>query len=190
METVKAKELKEEDISNIFSSIYADNYDKIWYFMDLDEFVQECWVKFLTSTFDSSRASLSTYAYIVGKSAALNILTKHFRKKNLVIRKRITVDFSATSPEKFGSVYQSHEKIISEEMLCVADKIDFCRDKDGNVISGSEILKILCDGGNVANISKMVYNKNGKKVSKTTVYYMVQGLREKIKTGLCYEEVE
>ena len=178
------KEYTHIDITRIFIKCYNDRRSKLHKIIDIEDFIQECWIKLLKSNFDPVRSSYSTFSYIVANSVASNTVKSFFRNKNRIRRETFNPPIPLTD-SSYNPTRQYHEEEILNSFITVSNEINIKRIIGRSVnITGGDILKILYYGGNIDDIVNYSRNNNCDLINKRHVSIIIKEIKKKLKESL------
>lgn len=101
----------DQDVDTLFRSYWGRNRSRLeLLFPSEDDFAQDCWVKYLQSTYDPERGAISTFCYLIADSLRKRVWTDRHRQKAEPLHQ---VEFNEAYMK--GVTRQDHSNLILEE---------------------------------------------------------------------------
>jgi len=177
------REYTKQDIENIFLSVYNNSFERVKYIIEREDFVQECWLKFISSGYDKERASKSTFARIIASSVLSNLIIFYNRKKNTIRRNTFSVDFTENRDQDRFLIDKSYfniDGIVYGELKDAVSDLKFGKFKSG-IVSGDFILDVLLLGGNNKDIADRYKEETGCEVNPLSTQSWVRKIKNKLR---------
>ena len=143
------------EVTACFSKLYARRYSVLGGLIDQGDFVDDCWVKFLTY-FDPEKSSVTTFAYLSARNVSQNVIDKRKLKKHAESTSFVEYDDGLHPPTQR---HKERSFVLVYDVEHVLEEVRF-----GDV-EARFLLQKRSEGYTYSEISKLVYDSYGRKVT-------------------------